>query len=57
MNRKEITGDYKASDIVDGELFNLSEDPGEWDNIYNEEHARDIRERMKDDLLSHLATL
>ena len=57
MNRKKKTGDYRESDIIDGELYNLTEDHMEWNNIYNVKHAKEIREEMTEELLAHLATL
>ncbi len=57
MNRKKLAGDYQESDIIDGELYNLSKDPMEWENIYKEQHEKDILEKMTEELLAHLATL
>ncbi|MCM3129338.1 hypothetical protein ACFQ3J_19645 [Paenibacillus provencensis] len=38
-----------------GELYDLTADPGEWVNLYEEaKHAR-IREALKTELLMHLA--
>lgn len=42
-------------DDVKGELYNLKEDPNEWENLYEEDSCRDIRESMKTELLMHLA--
>jgi hypothetical protein len=29
----------------------------EWENIYKEKHAKEIREKMTEELLAHLGTL
>ncbi|MFP4016175.1 MAG: sulfatase, partial [Halanaerobiales bacterium] len=42
-------------DEVEGELYNLKEDPYEWHNIYDQEEYAEIREKMKTELLMHLA--
>ncbi|MFO7645483.1 MAG: sulfatase-like hydrolase/transferase [Desulfosarcina sp.] len=38
-----------------GELYDLEKDPHEWKNLYNDEKHREIRERLKTELLEHLA--
>ena len=38
-----------------GELYHLTEDPHEWNNLYNDEKHAAVREQMKTELLTHLA--
>lgn len=38
-----------------GELYNLKDDPHEWKNLYGDEKYAAVRERMKTELLMHLA--
>ena len=38
-----------------GELYNLTEDPHEWNNLYQDDKYAGIRETMKTELLTHLA--
>ena len=57
MNRKKAAADYHESDIVDGELYDLAQDPMEWEDLYKKPNTRAIRDKMTDELLTHLATL
>ncbi|MDF2938467.1 MAG: sulfatase [Paenibacillaceae bacterium] len=38
-----------------GELYHLTEDPGEWNNLYGDRAYAEVRERLKTELLMHLA--
>ncbi|MFD2661124.1 sulfatase family protein [Paenibacillus thailandensis] len=38
-----------------GELYHLTEDPNEWTNLYGQPAYAEIRERLKTELLMHLA--
>lgn len=38
-----------------GELYRLSDDPNEWNNLYEDESLSSIREQLKTELLMHLA--
>ena len=42
-------------DQVKGELYDLQNDPNEWYNLYNNSQHAEIREKMKTELLMHLA--
>ncbi|MFM9279578.1 sulfatase family protein [Paenibacillus jiagnxiensis] len=42
-------------DDTKGELYHLTDDPGEWVNRYHDEELSAIRERLKTELLMHLA--
>lgn len=43
-------------DQTQGELYNLAEDPHEWNNLYDDHKYTKIREQMKTELFMHLAT-
>ncbi|MCI1857451.1 MAG: sulfatase-like hydrolase/transferase [Sporolactobacillus sp.] len=53
--KEALTDGIQNTDKVKGELYNLKEDPGEWNNIYYDERCAPIREKMKTELLMHLA--
>lgn len=38
-----------------GELYHLPTDPNEWDNLYSREEHAQVRERLKTEMLMHLA--
>ncbi|UQZ81979.1 Arylsulfatase [Paenibacillus konkukensis] len=42
-------------DRFQGELYHLTDDPNEWNNLYDDEAYSAIRERMTAELLMHLA--
>ena len=44
-----------SPDTAKGELYNLETDPQEWNNVYNDPKYQTVREKMKTDLLMHLA--
>jgi arylsulfatase A-like enzyme len=52
----------RLADTVDrptsakGELYHLTEDPFEWNNLYKDEKWAAVREQMKTELLMYLAT-
>lgn len=48
--------DPRRMDEVQGELYDLEKDPLEWKNLYYDEKYGAVRERMKTELLMHLAT-
>ncbi len=57
FGRKPDASTYSASDITGGEFYDLNEDPEEWNNLYNAETYQAIRDKMTEELLSHLSTL
>ena len=44
-----------AKGTAKGELYHLSEDPHEWNNLYQDDNYAGIRETMKTELLMHLS--
>ena len=38
-----------------GELYDLENDPNEWNNLYNSKKHQEIREQLKTQLLEHIA--
>jgi hypothetical protein len=57
FDRKSDPAAYSLSDIKTGELYDLTADPAEWDNLYDKEGSREIREKMSAELVRHLKTL
>ncbi len=51
----DITDAMLSVDNVRGELYHLTDDPNEWNNLYFDEGCRDIREELTRELLMHLA--
>ena len=54
MNRKDAAEAYETKDIIDGELYDLQNDPAEWYNLYRSSELKDIREQMTEDLMTRL---
>ena len=54
FNRKKDAANYSGKDIITGELYNLKEDPKEWNNLYNLASYSKLQEKFKLDLLNHL---
>ncbi|MCU4162952.1 sulfatase family protein [Carboxylicivirga caseinilyticus] len=54
MNRKSNLSEYNKDDIIDGEFYDLENDPQEWNNKYHSSESDPIMTRMKDELLNHL---
>jgi arylsulfatase A-like enzyme len=50
-----VTEGYEHVDQAYGELYDLANDPQEWNNLYTVEEFAGIREQMKTELLMHLA--
>jgi len=42
-------------DRARGELYNLADDPWEWENLYDRDDLSPVREQLKTELLMHLA--
>jgi arylsulfatase A-like enzyme len=52
---KPLDEAHLAPDSAKGELYDLEADPHEWKNLYADSGYSLIREKMKTDLLMHLA--
>lgn len=50
-------GSARPEDVTGGELYDLKADPKEWHNVYSRMEYRTVRDRMSQDLLSHLRTV
>jgi len=50
-----LDGPAAQAGLVKGELYNLQDDPHEWQNLYADERYAGVREQMKIELLTHLA--
>ena len=57
MKRKPDASLYTESDIIDGEFYDLQQDPREWNNKYHDKQYEATITRMKQELLAHLETL
>ena len=57
MKRKDAAELYTYSDIIDGELYDLKNDPAEWDNLYRSPKLEVLREQMTKELLNRLTQL
>ena len=57
FERKDEASSYTASDIKGGELYDLAKDPAEWNNLFGDEAYRALREKMTEELVSHIKTL
>ena len=50
-----LDGAAAQSGPAKGELYNLKDDPHEWENLYDDEKFASVREQMKTELMVHLA--
>jgi len=50
-----LTNDAGLTMPAKGELYHLTDDPHEWNNLYSDEKFAAVREQMKTELLMHLA--
>ncbi len=57
MKRKDAAELYTYSDIIDGELYDLKNDPVEWNNLYRSSKLEVLREQMTKELLNRLTQL
>ena len=57
FNRKESASEYEMSDIIGGEFYDLTEDPKEWNNLYDHKEVLNKQNEMKSQLLLHLKKL
>ena len=44
-----------SGEPMKGELYDLENDPNEWNNLYNSKKHQEIREQLKTQLLEHIA--
>ena len=54
FERQEQVKDYDREHILAGELYNLSKDPQEWDDLYGKEIIQDVQDRFTEALVAHL---
>lgn len=57
LNRKENAADYTSADIITGEFYNLTSDPKEWNDLYNDVNSEASRTAYQVELLNHLKKL
>ncbi len=54
MKRKADASEYLSSHIMGGELYDLTKDPREWNDLYGNADYSDLAARMTEELLEHL---
>ncbi|MHC4323731.1 MAG: sulfatase family protein, partial [Planctomycetota bacterium] len=54
MDKSSIEDGFGHAEIVRGELFDLSKDPQEWNNVYDDKKYTAIRQKMSSELIKHL---
>lgn len=54
MNRKDEVSMYTSSDVIDGELYQLKEDPIEYNNLFQDTSYTSIKEDMSMQLLQYM---
>lgn len=57
MREKKDADQYAAADVVDGEFYDLKDDPREWNDLYRTDRSADVRRQMTADLLQLLKTM
>ena len=58
FKRKKEAEKYTKDDIINGEFYDLKNDPNEWYNLYGSENSfKSVKETMENELLNHLKTL
>ncbi len=56
MDKSRIKDGFAPADAVAGELYDLSEDPQEWNNLFDDEKYAALRRAMCGELIRHLRT-
>ncbi|WP_459418161.1 sulfatase family protein [Flagellimonas sp.] len=54
FNRKQSAPEYTKNDIIGGEFYDLTNDPNEWYNLYDQSEFREKQEQFTVNLLDHL---
>lgn len=54
LKRKENVHEYSANDIITGEFYNLEKDPNEWNDLYNSDNSKTIKNKFQSELLQFL---
>lgn len=54
MDKSATTDRFHPGAVVSGELYDLNEDPREWNNVYHDEKHAGVRRKMSDELINHL---
>ena len=54
VEKSRIEDGFDRADIVAGELYDLKEDPQEWNNLFDDEGHAAVGRRMTDELIRHL---
>jgi len=57
FNRKESASEYRESDIIGGEFYDLTVDPQEWNNLFGNKEIEGQQIIMTEELVKHLKKL
>lgn len=57
LNRNKDAANYSAADILTGELYNLKEDPNEWNDLYGENEMEPVKQEFTFKLIHHLKSI
>ncbi len=54
MDKKRAADGFDTADILAGELYDLKNDPAEWNNLFSDDKYAPVRRRMTAALINHL---
>ena len=57
FNRKEDASTYSKADIIDGEFYDLQNDPKEWANLYEDAAIEQLKVEMTEIMMAKLSTM
>jgi arylsulfatase A-like enzyme len=57
FTRKEDASSYTGKDIIGGEFYDLTNDPDEWNDLYEKDKFAKVKKEMTAELLFHLGKL
>jgi len=55
--RKEDASSYSKADIIDGEFYDLKQDPKEWNNLYNNQAIEVLKTEMTEIMMAKLSIM
>jgi choline-sulfatase len=57
FSRKEDASTYTQDDIIDGEFYDLNQDPKEWNNLYKDNAIEELKTKMTEIMMAKLSTM